>query len=119
MVKPNTIKGVEPLLLIVRQELEDEIRKEPVPKVPFPIKMMLGERPYEGDQAISDTSLEYDEFELSCDKHVEVFNKLMRPRRTTHLSYVLLKILNNPYTFKKRGALSTSEDSAYGNLLKG
>ena len=45
--------------------------------------MVLREGPYEDDQATSDTSYEYDEFELSCDEYVEIFKELMRPRRAT------------------------------------
>jgi len=44
---------------------------------------VLEESSYKGDQVISDTSLEYDEFELSCDEYVEIFKELMRPRRAT------------------------------------
>jgi len=69
-VKPNTNEGVEASPLGTRQELEEEIPKEPVPKVPLPIKMVLGESPYEGDQTTSDTSFEYDEFELSYGEYV-------------------------------------------------
>jgi len=43
MVKLNTSEGMELPPLIARQEFEDEIPKEPVSKVPLPIKMMVGE----------------------------------------------------------------------------
>ena len=66
MVKPNTNEGVEPLALKAHHELQHKIPKEHVPKVALCIKMMLGER-YEGVQATSGTSFEYDEFDLSCD----------------------------------------------------
>jgi len=78
-----------------------------VPKVPLPIKNRVKESPYEGDQATSDTSLEYDEFELSCDEYIEIFNKRMRARSNAHCFDVLPKIFSNSYTFKKRGVLST------------
>jgi len=80
-VKPNVSKGVEPLPFIAFQELEDEIPKELVPKVPLPIKMVLGESPYEADQATSDISLERDEFELSCDNYVEILSELIGLRK--------------------------------------
>ena len=38
MVNPNTSKGVEPLPLIARQVLEDEIPKEPPPRSNCPSK---------------------------------------------------------------------------------
>jgi len=87
--------------------LEDEIPKEPIPKVLLPIKMVLGESPYRGNQATSGTSLEYDKFELSCDRYVDIFNEIMRPRRVTHCFHVCPKIFNNFYTFKKRRVLIT------------
>jgi len=68
---------------------------------------MLTEGPYASDQAISDTSHEYDEFKLSCDEYVEIFNELMRPRKATHCYDSLLKIFNNSHTFKMRGVIST------------
>ena len=73
------------------------------PKIPFSIKIVLGESSYKGDQAISNTSLEYDEFELSCDEYVEIFNKLMRLGRVTQCFDVLPKVFNNSYTIMKRG----------------
>jgi len=83
MVKPNTSKGLKPLPLIALEEFEDEIPKELIPKVPLPIKMVLEESPYEVDQATSDTSFKYDEFEFSCNEYVEIFNVLIRPMRAT------------------------------------
>jgi len=44
-VMPNTSDGGEPLRLITHKKLEDEIPKEPVPKVLLPIKIVLGEKP--------------------------------------------------------------------------
>jgi len=81
MVKPNTSEGVEYLTLMTFQEFEDKIPEEPVPKVSLPIKMVLEESPHKGDQTTSDTTVKYDELELSCDEYVEILNELMRPRR--------------------------------------
>jgi len=106
-VKLNTSEGVKPLPLIGRQELEIEIAKEPVPKIPLLIKMALGENLYEDDQTTRGTSLEYYEFELSCDEYVEIFNELMRARRATYCFDVLPKMFNNSYTFKNKGDHST------------
>ena len=102
MVKPNKSQGVKPLRIVTRQELEDETPKAPIPKVPLPINMVLGEDPFVSDQATSDISCEYDDFEISCDEYVEIFNELMRPRRATQFYNVLLRIFNNYYKFKKR-----------------
>jgi len=52
-------------------------------------------------------SLKYNKVALSYDQYVRIFNRLMRPRRTTHYFGVLLKIFNIPGTFKKGGVLST------------
>ena len=57
MVKPNISEGVKPVPPLARQELEDETSKTPIPKVPLPIKMVLGEDPYASDQATSYTSM--------------------------------------------------------------
>jgi len=54
---------VEPLPLIAYPVLTDEILIKLVPKVPLPIKMVLGESVCEGDHARSDNSPEYDEFD--------------------------------------------------------
>jgi len=69
--------------------------------------MVLREGPYVSHQATSDTSLEHEDFELSCDEDVENFNKFMRPRRATRCFDVLPKIFNNAYKFKKIEVLST------------
>ena len=61
MVKPNTSEEVRPLPLVAYQELKDEILKKPIPLY---TKIMLGESSNKVDQATSETSLEYDEFEL-------------------------------------------------------
>jgi len=53
MENPNTSEGVEHLPLIACQPLEDKIPREPVPKVPLPIKMLLGEAPYASEAAMS------------------------------------------------------------------
>ena len=63
--------------------------------------MVLGESLYECDQATSDTSLEYDEFERSYDEYVEI------SRRATHCFDVVPKIFDDSYIFKRRGILST------------
>jgi len=100
VVKPNTSERVEPSPLISLQKLKEEIPKEHTPKVPLLIKMVLGESPYEGNQPISGTSLEYDRFELSYDEFVEIFSELIRP---THYFDVLPKIFNNslvPWVFQ-------------------
>jgi len=107
MVKPNTSERVKPLLLVARQELEYETPKAPIPKALLPIKMVLGKNPYANDQATSYISREYDDFEIFCDEYIEIFNELMRPRRTTQCFDVLPKIFNNAYPFKRRGVLST------------
>ena len=93
---------MKPLPLLASQELEDETPKAPIPKVPLLIKMVLGKDPYVSDQALSDTSREYDEFELSCDEYVEIFNELMRPRRVTQCFGVFPKVFNNSYTQEER-----------------
>jgi len=41
MVKSNINEVVEPLFLIAHQDLDDEIPKESIPKVPLPIKMVF------------------------------------------------------------------------------
>ena len=69
--------------------------------------MVLEESLYAADQATSDTSLEYNEFELSCDVYLEICNELIRLRRVSHCFDVLPNIFNNFYTFKRRGVLST------------
>ena len=51
LVKPNTSDGVEHLSLIAHLELKGGVLKEPIPKVPLPIKMVLEESSYECDQA--------------------------------------------------------------------
>lgn len=107
LVEPNTCEGGEPLPLIARQEPKDEILEKLIPKVPLPITMVLGESICDGDQATRATSLEYDEFKLSCDEFVDIFNELMRLSRATHCFDVLPKIFNNSYTFKKTGVRST------------
>jgi len=101
-VKLNTSEGVKPLPLIGRQELEIEIAKEPVPKIPLLIKMALGENLYEDDQTTQDNSLVYDEFEFSYDEYIEIFNELMCPGRATHSFDDLPKTFNNSNTFKQR-----------------
>jgi len=107
MMRPNTSEGVEPLVLIAYQNLNDEILKESCPKVPLPIKRVFGEGLYEDDQATSDTSLKCDEFELTCNESIEIFNELMSPRSATRCYEALPKIFNNSYTFKRRWAIST------------
>ena len=107
IVKPNKSQGVKPLRIVTRQELEDETPKATIPKVPLPFKVVLGEGPYANDEATSNTFHEYDDFEITCDEYVQIFNELMRPRRATQCFDILLKIFNNSYTFKKRGILST------------
>jgi len=61
----------------------------------LPIKSILEESIYEDNQARSDASLEYNEFELSCDKYAWILNELMRPMRATHCFDVLPKDFNN------------------------
>ena len=82
MVKPNTSDGVEPLPLVTCQELK-------------------------GDQARSDTSLEYDEFELSYNDDMNIFNKLVRPRGAMHCFGAPPKIFIISYTCKRIEVLST------------
>ena len=69
--------------------------------------MVLKEGTYASDQATSDTSCEYGDFVISCDKYVEIFNAFMRRTRATQYFDVFPKISYNSYTFKKRGVLST------------
>ena len=102
MVEPNISEGVEPLPLIAHQVLEDEIPKEPDPKNPLSIKMVLGEDRYASDQDTTDTSLEYNEFELSFVEYVQIFNELLKLKRAIHCFDVLLKIFNTSDIFKRR-----------------
>ena len=69
--------------------------------------MVLAEDPYASDQATSDISCEYNDFEISCDDYVEIFKEIMTRRRATQCYAVLPKIFNNYYTFRKRGIHST------------
>ena len=71
------------------------------------IKLGLGEGLYKGDQAASDTSFQYVDFELSYDEYVEIFSEFIRPRRARNYFDVLQKIFNNSFAFKNKGALST------------
>jgi len=56
---------------------------------------VLKEGPYASDQATSDTSYEYDDFEISCGKDVKIFDELMRPRGSTQCFDVPPKIFDN------------------------
>jgi len=69
--------------------------------------MVLEESPSKSDQATSDASLGYDEFELSCDEYIAIFNELKRCTTATHCFDVLRKIFSSSSIFKKRGVLST------------
>jgi len=69
--------------------------------------MVLGGSSYKGDQATSETTLEYDGFELSFNEYIKIFNELMRHMRAMHYFDVLPKIFNNYYAFKKKGTHST------------
>ena len=56
---------------------------------------------------MNDPSLEYNEFELSCDEYIGIFNELMRPRRVAYCFGVPPKIFNSSWMFKKGRVLST------------
>ena len=62
--------------LITYQERKDEIPKETIAKVLLPIKSVSDESIHEDDQVMNDPSIKYKEFELSCNDHIGVFNKL-------------------------------------------
>ena len=105
MVKPNISEGVKRLALTAFQKLEDEILKELIPNVILAVKIMARESPYECNQAKRDTSLEYEEFELSYDEYAEIFNELMRLRRATHCFDVVQKILTTPIHSRREESL--------------
>jgi len=63
--------------------------------------MLLREWSYVSDQATSDSSCEYDEFELSCDEYVEISNELKSPRRATCCYDTLPMIFLSSYNFKR------------------
>jgi len=68
--------------------------------------MVLEESSYVNDQATSDTSIEYDELELSCDEYAMIFNELIIPRRAPRCFDVFLKFFNNFYILMRRRVLS-------------
>jgi len=70
----------KPSFLIKHQDLEDDVLKKPVTKVPLPIISILEKSINEGGQTMHGPSLECNESESSYDDYLQIFNKLMRPR---------------------------------------
>ena len=68
---------------------------------------MVSNDPYASDEAISDTSCEYDDFKISCGESIKIFNGLMRPRKATQCYDALPQIFNKAYPFKRSRVLST------------
>jgi len=65
---------MKPLFLFGHQKLEDEVPKELITNVLMSIISILEKSIHKDDQTMHEPSPEYNDFKLSSDKYIMIFN---------------------------------------------